>query len=77
MNSKERNLNILSHIVKYCDEIAETHEHFAKSYDVFKTNSIYRNAIACAFYKLVNWQAIFLMTSRQPIQEFNGKASKV
>jgi uncharacterized protein with HEPN domain len=52
MNSKERNLDILSHIVKYCDEIAETHGHFDRSYDVFKTNSIYRNAISMCLLQI-------------------------
>jgi len=46
MNNNARNIDILEHIVKYCDEIFETIKYFGNSFETFKSNSIYRNAIS-------------------------------
>ena len=46
MNSNERDIDILEHINKYCDEIINTQAFFGNSFEVFKANSIYRNAIS-------------------------------
>jgi uncharacterized protein with HEPN domain len=52
MNSKERNIDILEHIIKYCDEVFETQAYFGNSYEVFKANSIYRNAVAMCILQI-------------------------
>ena len=52
MNSNERNIDILEHIVKYCDEIFDTQSHFGKSFDVFRANSIYKNAVAMCILQI-------------------------
>ncbi len=52
MNNKERNIDILEHIVKYCDEIINTQSHFGKSFEVFKNNSIYINAVAMCILQI-------------------------
>lgn len=52
MNSKERNIDILEHIIKYCNEIFDTQSHFGKSFDVFKSNSIYKNAVAMSILQI-------------------------
>lgn len=46
MNSDKKNKDVLEHIVKYCNEIIETQAYFGNSFEVFKANSIYRNAVA-------------------------------
>lgn len=52
MNNKKRNTDILKRIVKYCDEIFETQKHFDNSYDSFKENFIYRNAISMCILQI-------------------------
>ena len=39
-----RDKNILSHIVKYCEQIEETVALFGADYHIFCTNNIFRNA---------------------------------
>lgn len=46
MSNKERNIDILKRIVSYCDEITETKAYFGDSFEVFRSNSIYKNAVA-------------------------------
>ena len=52
MNSNERNIDILEHIIKYCDEIFDTQEYFGNSFEVFKSISIYRNAVAMCILQI-------------------------
>ena len=37
----DRNVEVLHHILEYCKEIEHTMDTFGRSYDTFKTNSIY------------------------------------
>lgn len=41
-----RDISILEHIVKYCDEIDETIKTFSDDYNDFSNNRIYQNATA-------------------------------
>lgn len=41
-----RDINILEHIIKYCDEILMTIDSFSNDYEEFSNNSIYQNATA-------------------------------
>ena len=52
MDNNERNADILEHIIKYCNEIFHTREYFGNSFEVFKTNSIYRNAVALCILQI-------------------------
>lgn len=52
MNSNERNMDILEHIIKYCDEIFETQAYFGNSFELFKANNIYRNAVALCILQI-------------------------
>lgn len=52
MNSNERNIDILGHIIKYCDEISDTQEYFGNSFEIFKTNTIYRNTVAMCIFQI-------------------------
>jgi uncharacterized protein with HEPN domain len=52
MNSNERNIDILEHIREYCDEIFETQAYFGNSFEVFKANTIYRNAVAMCILQI-------------------------
>ncbi|WP_242652508.1 DUF86 domain-containing protein [Desulfofarcimen acetoxidans] len=52
MDSNERNIDILEHIIKYCNEIYETHSYFGNSSEAFKVNSIYRNAVAMCILQI-------------------------
>lgn len=42
----DRNAEVLHHILGYCKEIEYTMDTFGRSYDTFKANSIYQNAVA-------------------------------
>ncbi len=46
MSSDKRNIDVLRHIIQYCDEIEETHTHFSRSFEIFESNVAYKNAIA-------------------------------
>lgn len=46
MKPLDRNINILEHIVDYCDQIEEIIRCFGNDYGVFFTDAIYRNAAA-------------------------------
>lgn len=50
--SSERNIDILKHIVDYCNEISHTQTYFGNSFEVFKSNSIYRNAVAMCILQI-------------------------
>lgn len=52
MDSRERNEDILEHIIKYCNEIFHTQGYFGNSFEVFKSNSIYRNAVALCILQI-------------------------
>lgn len=46
MKPLDRNINILEHIVNYCDQIEETIRRFGDTYNAFLEDVIYRNAAA-------------------------------
>lgn len=48
----DRNISILEHIVKYCDQIDETVRRFGDSYDHFSKDEIYRNAVAMCILQI-------------------------
>ena len=52
MDSNERDIDILEHIIKYCNEIFETQAYFGNSFEFFKANSIYRNAVAMCILQI-------------------------
>lgn len=45
MGMEYRDREIIERIGEYCSEIAEAHTVFHKSYDIFASNSVYRNAV--------------------------------
>ena len=52
MNSNERNIDVLEHIIKYCDEIFKAQEYFGNSFEDFKVNTIYNNAVAMCILQI-------------------------
>lgn len=52
MNNKERDINILERIIRYCSEISLTHERFGNSFIQFNEDFIYRNAIAMCILQI-------------------------
>jgi uncharacterized protein with HEPN domain len=52
MDNSKRIVDILGHIVKYCDELFDTQEYFGNSFEVFKSNFIYRNAMAMCILQI-------------------------
>ena len=45
MPSIDRDRNIISHMLKYCDEVETAHDDFSHSKDKFMNSSTYRNAV--------------------------------
>lgn len=41
-----RNIDVLKHMIRYCDQIEETIERFGREYDVFLKDNVYKNAVA-------------------------------
>ena len=52
MNNNNRDLYILSKIIKYCQEANETVTRFGNSLDALKTDNIYKNAIAMCILQI-------------------------
>ncbi|MCL1807910.1 MAG: DUF86 domain-containing protein [Oscillospiraceae bacterium] len=48
----KRNIDILHHIVSYCDEIDETMRRFGSSYTALTADKIYRNAVAMCILQI-------------------------
>lgn len=44
MGGEQRNIDILLHIVRYCNEIEHTIEYFGRSFETFEESFIFRNA---------------------------------
>jgi uncharacterized protein with HEPN domain len=52
MNSNERDISILKHIIKYCNDISETVDYFGSSYEIFCDNNIYKNAVSMCILQI-------------------------
>ena len=52
MNSNERDIDTLEHILKYCNEIFDAQEYFGNTFEIFETNSIYKNAVAMCILQI-------------------------
>lgn len=44
MNS--RDISILQHIIRYCDEVDQTLRHFGRSEELFRESFVFRNAVS-------------------------------
>ena len=47
-----RNIDVLEHMVRYCDEIKETQAHFGDSLESLQSSAIYRNAVAMCIIQI-------------------------
>lgn len=47
-----RDIGIIEKIYNYCNEIDEAHNSFNKSYDTFKINSVYKNAVCLCLMQI-------------------------
>lgn len=52
MNSSGRNIDIIEHIINYCNEISLTHERFGHSINIFNEDVVYRNAISMCILQI-------------------------
>lgn len=41
-----RDMNVLKHIISYCDDITNTIQRFGLDYGIFKDDTVYKNAVA-------------------------------
>lgn len=48
----DRDINIIEKILSYCNQIDEAHTAFNKSYEEFKVNSIYKNAVCLCLMQI-------------------------
>lgn len=46
MQDKSRDIFIIQKILKYCDDINDTHALFKNSYETFQNSSVYKNSVA-------------------------------
>lgn len=47
-----RDLNVLKHIIEYCDQIGETNREFDDDYDKFLDSNTYRNALSLCILQI-------------------------
>ena len=52
MNSKQRNIDILEHIIEYCDEIEKTMSHFGAALENLESSRIFRNAVSMCILQI-------------------------
>lgn len=52
MTERERDLDILDALVLYCSEIGEAVDHFGPDAEVFRSNSVYRNAVSMCLLQI-------------------------
>jgi len=46
MSSNQRNIDILEHIIKYCNQIDEAKERFGCTFEKFEHDNVYHNAVS-------------------------------
>ena len=47
-----RNIEVLGRIIKYCDEINETMDHFGRTFGNLEPNVIYKNAVSMCILQI-------------------------
>lgn len=52
MRLLNRNKDILEHIIEYCNQISEAVNTFGSSYDIFKSNNVYKNSVALCILQI-------------------------
>jgi uncharacterized protein with HEPN domain len=52
MSEAERNLSILEHIIRYCDQIDEAIQRFGDDGQVFRSDAVYQNAVAMCLLQI-------------------------
>lgn len=52
ITAEERDLNIIAHILEYCNQIDECLLRFGKSHEVFLSDVIFRNAVSMAEFQI-------------------------
>lgn len=52
MSMFERDLSIIEKIVNYCEEINNAVSFFGDEYDIFRNNSIYKNAVSMCILQI-------------------------
>jgi uncharacterized protein with HEPN domain len=52
MSLNDKDLNIINHIIDYCEEIKNTVARFGNSYENFSTDSVYRNSCALCILQI-------------------------
>lgn len=52
MANLNRNLTILIHMKKYCEQTKKTISHFGDDYKEFENNFIYQNAVSMAVFEV-------------------------
>ena len=52
MNAGERDLSILEHVIRYCDQIDEAISRFGSSEQAFTSDTVYQNAVAMCLLQI-------------------------
>ena len=52
MDNQAKNVSILEHIIKYCDEIGETHKKFGDKLEILKEDKDYFKSISMSLFQI-------------------------
>lgn len=52
MSDSNRDINILEHVLEYCEDIKKTIDYFGNSFEEFVGNHIYRNAVSMCILQI-------------------------
>ena len=68
MNKKDKDFNIISHIMEYCIEIEDTVNFFGDAFERFSSDKIYRNAATMCILQIGKLGTQFCNNSRMFIK---------
>ena len=69
MSSEQRNVDILEHIIEYCNQIEQMQERFGNAFESFSGDKAYQNAVAMCILQIGELSSNFSDTFRT---NFNG-----
>jgi uncharacterized protein with HEPN domain len=52
MDSTKRDISVLEHIVKWCDDIVETHEYFGDTFEALQENKHYFKSVSMSLLQI-------------------------
>ena len=69
---KDKDKQILEHMIRYCEEIRLAQERFGKDRETFYNDFVYYNSCCMSLMQMENWQTACLRSSKKQIRQYHG-----